>query len=38
MEDISSFFGGAAVYFLGLYGFGSTVSKPKERLVMITRY
>ena len=31
MEDISSFFGGSAVYYLGLYGFGSKVSRPKER-------
>jgi hypothetical protein len=37
LENISSFFGGYAVYYLGVYSFVTTVTTPKERAHRLAR-
>ena len=36
-ETVYAFFGGIAVYYLGIYSYGSRVSKPEERAHRIAR-
>jgi MFS family permease len=36
-DKISAFFGGYAVYYLGMYSYGANVSKPKERAYRLAR-
>jgi membrane protein DedA with SNARE-associated domain len=37
LDSISSFFGGSTVYYLGVYSYGTTVTKPKERAHRLAR-
>ena len=37
IETISTFFGGMVVYYLGVYGYGASVSEPEERAHRIAR-
>ena len=37
MDNISSFLGGYAVYYLGIYSYGTNVSKPKDRAYRLAR-
>ena len=37
LNRIGSFFGGYAVYYLGVYSYGATVTKPTERAYRLTR-
>jgi len=36
-DSIASFFGGSTVYYLGVYSYGTTVTKPKERAHRLAR-
>jgi len=36
-DKIGSFFGGYAVYYLGVYSYGTTITKPKERAHRLAR-
>ncbi len=37
VDNIASFFGGSTVYYLGVYSYGTTVTKPKERAHRLAR-
>jgi MFS family permease len=32
------FFGGSPIYYLGIYGYGATISEPKDRVKLLARY
>ena len=36
-DNISAFFGGYAVYYLGIYSYGTNVSRPKDRAYRLAR-
>ena len=38
IEPIWSFFGGKSVFYLGVYGFGTRISKPEDRASLLTRF